>query len=240
MRRPTVLALVGILFLVVACSPFGVIRGTGPTVSRDFPVEGFSAVQAANGFDVTITQGEAYSVTVIAPESLFRYLDVARSGNTLRLRLAPGRSYLVGPSNLRAQVTMPTLDGVRLSGASQITAAGFGFTPDFEAELSGASRLEGEFEASDVRLTLSGGSRLNLAGQTDRLVIDGSGGSEINLTRFLASVASVELSGGSTATINVTEELEYDLSGGSRLRYAGGPSITDAEASGGSQAIPEG
>ena len=90
-----------------------------------------------------------------------------------------------------------------------------------------------------MRLTLSGGSRLNLAGQTDRLVIDGSGGSEINLTRFLASVASVELSGGSTATINVTEELEYDLSGGSRLRYAGGPSITDAEASGGSQAIPE-
>jgi hypothetical protein len=47
------------------------------------------------------------------------------------------------------------------------------------------------------------------------------------------------LSGGSHATVNATGSLDYDLSGGSQLRYKGNPVIGLSTASGGASAAPE-
>ncbi len=88
-------------------------------------------------------------------------------------------------------------------------------------------------------VTLSGGSQLYLgqsAPQGSSLNVDASGGSQAHLEGMPAQRASVHLSGGAAATVNVTSNLDYDLSGGSSLKYTGNPTIGISSTSGGAQA----
>jgi hypothetical protein len=65
------------------------------------------------------------------------------------------------------------------------------------------------------------------------------GGSQADVSGAAAAKATVTLSGGSRATVNVTGSLDYDLSGGSQLRYQGSPTIGRNTTSGGSSATRE-
>ncbi len=88
-------------------------------------------------------------------------------------------------------------------------------------------------------VTVSGGSQLYLgqsAPQGSSLTVDGSGGSQAHLEAMSVQKANVNLSGGATTTLNVMENLDYNLSGGSELRYTGNPTIGASSATGGARA----
>lgn len=67
------------------------------------------------------------------------------------------------------------------------------------------------------------------------LNIDLSGGSTLNLSDFIVETAEVDLSSASEATLNVQERIDpVEVSGASRLRYLGDPSLGDVSTSGAS------
>ena len=231
-RLPFVIALLVAATLLAGCFPPGIV-GSGRSETRDYDVSGFTGIDANNGFQVELTPGDNYKVTVTADDNLTQYLVVEKRGNNLTLGLQPNRAYSVRA--LRAQVTMPNLTDVSLSGGARLTFPTF--RPDrFNAELSGGSRMEGTIETTDMRLNLSGGSQLNLKGTARTLSLDGSGGSRATMDGTKANDANVNISGGSQATVGVSGSLNYDLSGGSRLNYIGSPTKGRTNASGGSQA----
>ena len=110
---------------------------------------------------------------------------------------------------------MPNLYAVVLSGGTQGTAKEFTSTQGFN-------------------LILSGGSSLELEGAANNLNIEVTGGSRSDLSDFPVHNATVLLSGGSQATINLDYTLNADLSGGSQLQYIGTPTMGDISVSGGS------
>lgn len=75
-----------------------------------------------------------------------------------------------------------------------------------------------------------------MSGAADSLALDASGASRADLTDFTLNKANVTLSGASNADINVTSDLDYDLSGASHLTYTGKPSIGKSGTSGASSA----
>ncbi len=88
-------------------------------------------------------------------------------------------------------------------------------------------------------VVMSGGSQLYLGEHAPRgssLSVDGSGGSQAHLEGMSVQKANANLSGGSMAALNVTGELDYNLSGGSQLKYTGNPTIGTSLATGGAQA----
>ena len=105
-----------------------------------------------------------------------------------------------------------------------------------------SNRLEAAVTMPSLqRVDLSGGSRLDLAQpapQADSFTMTGSGGSTTDLSAMAAQKASVTLSGGSHATLKVTGSLDYDLSGGSQLRFTGNPKVGSSQTSGGASANP--
>lgn len=218
------------------CGPIALggvgLVGSGRTVTREMDLAGFSHVQAGSAFVVDIKQASTYRVTVTVDDNLADYLDVSVSGDSLRLRLKPGHSYSRG--TLRAEVTMPTLRGIDLSGASQATLAGFESAESLGLNLSGASILRGSIEAGDVRLEASGASTVELTGAGDTLSGMGSGASAIRLADFPVGDADISLSGASRADLDVRGRLNADLSGASHLEYAGSPTLGRTQTSGGS------
>ncbi len=215
----------------------------GPSTGKEYRVEGFSEVEVSSAVGFEITQSPDYSVRATGDEKLIECLQVEVSGQTLRISLASGLSFLRGHGsggNVKAVVTMPELKKLSVSGASSGTAKGFKSEHEFSLRLSGAGgaeidvqagktamtisgagRVSGELKAKGTELKLSGASRCEVTGAGGDMRLDSSGASQANLSEFQIQNADVDLSGASRASINMNGTLNVDLSGASSLEYAG-------------------
>jgi hypothetical protein len=211
----------GVIIAVVFSSVFGFsnlfpfgggITGSGNIISREFDYTDFSVVDAGYGFNVKIVQDEDYSIVVSFDDNVLEYLEVSVSGDTLTVGLEPGSYRLL---SLDVVISMPSLDGLMLSGGSN-------------GDVSGFSSLQG------ISLGLSGGSEVIIVGSASDLVVDASGGSRVYLSEFICGDAEINFSGGSNGSIYVTGTLDVNLSGGSHLTYYGNPELEDISTSGGS------
>ena len=210
------------------------VQGSGNVVTQEMDFDDFTAVDVHNAFVVEIIQSDSFSVTIRVDDNILDLLDVSTVGDTLRIRLQRGVS-LRGDVTLEADITMPELDALKLSGAARASVSGFQSTGQLDIGLSGASTLDGDLEAGSIDLDTSGASRVDLVGSATALTLEGSGASTLDLADFAVDTADVTLSGASEATVNVQERIEpADVSGASRLRYLGDPSLGDVTTSGAS------
>jgi hypothetical protein len=210
------------------------LTGSGNVVTQEEAITGFDRVDVSQGFQVDVSQGDTFRVVIRVDDNVAEHLDVSKKGNTLKIGLRSRRSYRLKNATLEAEVTMPTLVWLDLSGGSRVTITGFTSTEDFNADLSGGSHLGGDMEAGDANFDLSGGSHLTLSGSAQDLKLDASGGGQIDLGDFSVVDANVEMSGGGRATVNASGRLDVDASGGSHVTYVGSPTLGNIDTSGGS------
>jgi hypothetical protein len=227
--------------------------GSRATVTREFDFSDFDRVEAGNAFRVEIMPGDDYRVVVTVNENFEPYLRARQRGDTVVLQMAQGRNYQ--NSDFRAEITMPELVGLNLSGASTGQVGGFRTQEPFDLQLSGASSLRGDLEvgdarinvsgastvrsglrADDVRVEVSGASRVALQGAGTTLWVEASGASRADLSELaISGNARVEASGASTVDVLVDGRLDANASGASRVRYGGDATLGDVEESGGSR-----
>lgn len=238
MKKPTTLIALALLTVLMVSGGLGGcimdnVTGSGNLRAESFDFSDFTTVEVHSGFRAEITRADSFSIETTADDNLYEYIEVEQSGETLIVRLLGNRIYY--SANLNVTITMPEIYKIALSGGSQASINGFGSVHEFEAEMSGGSQLSGAVIFGDVELELSGGSKVNLKGAGDDLSIDASGGSLLNMDEFLADDVSADLSGGSRATVYVSGTLDANLSGGSKVLYAGTPAMGDIDLSGGSE-----
>lgn len=228
--------------------------GTRSVVTKEMDFSDFTSVEVDSAFHVEITRSDSYRVAIQANKRLFDHINVTKSGNTLKVSLKLFRFRFHMRPTLYARIAMPTLNKLRLSGATKSIVRGFSSQEGFDANLSGASRLdidmetgEAKFEVSgasrvsgsmkvgDAEFTLSGASRAELIGSASNVVLSAWGASRLDLANFALNDMSVQLKGASRAMINVNGKLDLDMSGASKLNYTGNPTLRDVNISGASR-----
>ncbi len=208
------------------------IKGSGDVVSIEKDFTGFSKVDLSNAFKGTITRDDNFSIMIMIDDNLEEYLNVKVTGDTLKIYLDSDYNYRDETSE--ADITLPLLDGLYLSGASRSEVSGFMSDHDLDIHLSGASRVSGTIVASDADFDISGASKLELEGGGENLKVKASGASDVDLGDFIAEDVDINLSGASDGTVNLNGTLDADVSGASKLRYYGNPTMGDIETSGAS------
>jgi len=193
-----------------------VLSGSGNLVRREMDWTSFDRLEVSQTFQVTLRQSSAYRVMVTVDDNLVDKIEVRRVGNTLRIGLKEG-SWSLSNVTLQAEVSMPRLTAL---------------------ELSGASSLKGVMDTDDVRFTLSGASKLTLEGTGGDMDLRVSGASDVALSGFAVQNAKVEVSGASQATVHVRGRWDVQASGASQLRYLGSPEIGRVETSGAASVAP--
>ena len=170
MKHPFFLMLGSLIIVSLACSlpEFPSISqksltGSGNVVTREEAISDFDKVDISHSFVVDIKQGENFSVIIRVDDNLVEQLQVEKFGSTLKIGLKPDVS-MVSNATLEAEITMPELAGLDLSGASDATISGFKSTNNLTVDLSGSSSLGGDIESGDARFDLSGSSDANLTG----------------------------------------------------------------------------
>jgi hypothetical protein len=253
MKKAIMAALAVVLLLsglLVGCG--GVVKGSGNLDTQTFDFTGFTRVDVGNDFEVKVVQSDSYSITIIADDNLFEYIQVSKEGGTLKIGLKPFTNSW--SSTLRAEITMPQLRGLDLSGATRGTVSGFSSVENLDIDVSGASSLDmigmsagdvtfdisgasevtGDIAAGDANFKVSGASIVQLQGSANDIVIDASGASRAELAALSVGNADVELSGASDGVVNINGKLDVDLSGASELSFIGEPAMGTIDISGAS------
>ncbi len=228
----------------------------GPITTNTYDLKDFTRVIIGSAFAVEIVQENTWGVSVTAQENLFQNINVIRNGDKLEINLRWGWGTWL--SNWKYQqpkvrICMPVLTGLDLTGASKGTVAGFKsgsiadinvsgasfLQIDLEAsdtrlEISGASRVEGKIKATDLRAEISGASRITLDGAADKISLEASGVSMADLENYKVQSIDIDLSGASRATVSPEKRMKVTISGASSLIYTGNPILEGIDISGAS------
>ncbi|MDX1435183.1 MAG: head GIN domain-containing protein [Anaerolineales bacterium] len=223
--------------LTLSCGLFST-RATGNIITQNRDLADFDKIEAGNAFELEITQGEAYDVVIRVDEAYVDDLQVTKDGRVLKIGLNPNSGLGSINGTLEAEITMPELVELDLSGSSDATVAGFESSEPFYASLSGNSSLQGSLEAGDTRFEASGNSTIELSGSGGYATAIASGNSDIDLASFPVNNATAEAGGSSTLILNVTGNLDAEASGGSDIYYIGDPNLGVVTETGGSSVRP--
>lgn len=122
-----------------------------------------------------------------------------------------------GASNVKKLCVEAKEGDFDISGASKLNLNGV--FDDCSLDASGASNMYIEGKFGELDIDCSGASKIVMDGQTKSMDLDGSGASRIDGAKMVCETAVVDLSGASSATVEVVKYLEVDLSGASKLYY---------------------
>jgi hypothetical protein len=179
---------------------------TGPVTSDTHDLSGFDRVDARGMWEIEIKQGTAWDVALAYPDNTEDRPDVRVEDGRLILESERRRwSWFGGgdDATLEATITMPALEGIDLSGASELTLSGFS-GETLEITASGATEIDG-----------SNGSYREL-----QLVVSGAG--DVNLGELVVVDARVVLSGAGDIVLNMNGGvLSGTVSGAGQIRYRG-------------------
>jgi len=209
-RRPAVVRLLvaaGIASLTTAAcheaAPGTSTRGSGTSVTVHREVAPFATVELAGANTVVIHVGAPRSVTVTGDDNL-----VARVTTVVRSRrlVIDNTGSFSTKAPMHVAVSVPSLDGVELSGAGTVKVDGVA-SSDLSAELTG-----------DGTLVVSGTARRATA------VLAGAG--TLDLYDVLADAGTADLLGTGTIRINATNTLDATLTGTGTILYRGNPTVT--------------
>lgn len=191
------------------------VKGSGNIQTERREVPTFTAVKVGGAANLEIRIGEQQSVEIETDDNLLELTKTYVTNDTLHIER---RGSIWTKSPLRIRITVAELKRLDLSGASKADVK--------------------NVRADKFELDLSGASKVTLEGEAATFIADMSGASNLDAENFKTAKTVIEASGASKASVFVTEDLNADASGASRISYAGNPKTIREDESGASRVSP--
>ena len=238
-------------------------EGSGNLVTERLALSGFTGIEVAGSWKVTVRPGP-YDVQVTVDDNVVDDLRVEVRGDALHFGLRP--QVRLRRVTVRAQVTMPALDAVGVSGSGDATFSDFE-SPALRLSVTGSGDVEGSgisvgalaagvsgsgditlegcaSESADVSITGSGDITLRGVAADQpagalTLQISGSGSADLDGCAFASAEVRITGSGSATLTLG-SGDLTGSISGSGEVRYRGSPARVNVRTSGSGRVIKDG
>ncbi|MGI5917051.1 MAG: GIN domain-containing protein [Anaerolineae bacterium] len=236
-----IIVLVALAVILAGCGLSGpALRGSGMVASETRDVGNFTHITMGGVGELTLRQGEETSVMVEADDNLLPYIETVVEGDTLRLSIdvIPGRS--VRPRRpIRYTITMPTIEGLRSTGATTIHAEVID-TDRLTLNVSGSGDIIiDRLQADEIIVEISGSGNVGVAGRVEAQQLQVGGSGSYFADDLESRRISAQIQGSGEATVWASESLDARISGSGDLRYYGSPQ-TNVSPSGSGSLTPLG
>ena len=179
-------------------------KDTTNVVEESRDVGGFYEVELRGVGNLSIEQTGSESLTVEAEEGVLPKLTTEVVKDRLVIGPKPGTTVqTTKPINYK--LTVEALDALEVSGSG-----------DVEAEDISTDRLA---------VTIGGAGNVKAGGEADKQEIDISGSGAYRAENLNSREAKIGVSGAGSAIVNVSEELDADVSGVGSVEYIGDPTV---------------
>lgn len=210
--------------------PTSCIERPSTQEQRDLP--DISEIEVGSGMDVFITFGQTPQIRVEGSRSTLRKIKTEVSGSKLMVYYK-GNFGWGKKSNVFIQI--PGVEKISASGGSDVRGENKLSGEYLEVQASGGSDIRLEVEVNSILAKVSGGADIVLSGSANYIEANTSGGGDLKALNLTVQSAKLWASGGSDISIDVTESLEANASGGADIRYRGNPSQLDIHNSAGGE-----
>ncbi|MEO7310119.1 MAG: head GIN domain-containing protein [Chitinophagaceae bacterium] len=204
-------------------------------------VGAFTNIEVSSAIDLYLSMGSEDAVVVSAKEKTNTGSIVTEVKNgTLYIAYKGSGISDWGAKNMKAYVSVKTLNKLKASGASDIFAEGIINASDLSIDISGASDFKGVVNSQNLRLKGSGSSDFVISGKATNANIEVSGSSDIKGFGLVTENCDVHATGSSDVNITVNKQLKAEASGSSDINYKGDPTVKDVKSTGASDVNKKG
>jgi hypothetical protein len=224
LSRVLTLALALLAAALLAACGTGLVVGSGNQETEERAISGVKEVALSFVGDLRITQGDEEKLVITGDDNVLPLITTEVRDGLLTIG---SKSTLSIPmiTQLRYDLTVRDLNGLRLSGAGNVEMDGL-TTDDLDVAISGAGNITIRNLAADrVSAHLSGLGNLALDGKADRQAVTLTGAGNYNGGKLETGSASVVLSGLGSAIVWATENLAATISGAGGVEYYGDPEL---------------
>jgi Putative auto-transporter adhesin, head GIN domain len=173
-------------------------------------VSGFDGVELNGVGNLSIQQTGSEALTVEAEEDVLPKIRTEVENNRLIIGPEPNSSInTTKPINYK--LTVKDLKALKVSGSG-----------DVEAE---------DISTDELAVTISGTGDVEISGRADSQKIDISGSGDYQAEDLESKEAKIDAGGSGSALVNVSDELEAEVSGSGSVEYVGDPTV-DQDVSG--------
>ena len=236
-----------VLAFLLAFLSFGafadIVVGNGQIETENRELPAFRAIDVGGSATVKVHRG-AQKIEICSDSNILPYITTTVSGGELTIGLKPFTS-IMGSTDMRFEITVPKLEGIRLSGSGQayidsfdgdsfsavvsgsvsVKAPGLAYSKT-SLSFSGSGGLDATVKAETLDLRCTGSGALRISGKADRGEIAISGSSDIRARDLAVGEARVEISGSGEVEIRAVESLDADISGSGSIKYWGSPNVS--------------
>ena len=213
-----------LLFLLAALVP-------AFAAQKERKVSHFTELEVSSAFKVVLTQGNTEKLVIESGDIDMSQIITEVKGSKLIIRLK-NSTFSRQNRDIRIYITFTTLTDIDVSGAVELKGTNTMNFNDLKVEGSGASSINLNISAKKLNLELSGASTAVLAGQTGSFDIEISGASKLDAFDVKAKICNIDVSGASSAKVNVADKLKVEGSGASNVQYSGNPAVVESDLSG--------
>lgn len=183
--------------------------GSGVMKTEQRSVPAFTSVDISGAYDVQIVAQKEQSLEIEGDDNLLPLIKTEVKGNVLTIGNEQGLSTR---GKLRVRLSVPKLDGITTSGASDIIIS--------------------NVKSDAFKIDTSGAGSLQISGETKTLEAKLSGAGDINAKDLRAEKVNITSSGAANAEVYASEELQASVSGAGNINYYGDPKVVSKDISG--------
>lgn len=181
---------------------FTEIKGNGKRELQKRQVPQFTSISTNGAFTIEVTCQKDLSLEIEGDENVLGFVKSEVSSNILRLQNS--QSYSVSEP-IMVRISVPNLEGLAVNGAGHITVKGVN-NEKFEIDSNGAPTI-------------------TVAGKTKMVDVSASGAGKVDAQNLHATRAVVDARGVAKVDVDVSDQLDVEISGPSSVTYNGNPTV---------------
>jgi len=223
-----IIAAFGLSVLTSSCH-IGCVKGSGKAISENRIINKFSKIDISGGFKINIKQDSSLTLNVTADDNLLKYIRTQVNGNKLRIYT---RKNFCNNAPIVINLGVGQLEEIKASGAVELASQSRINTRNLKLDFSGASKIDMDLSAADVKTSARGATEIKLKGQAASHSVDIAGVGKLSALDFVVGNYKVNTSGSGHCQVNVLKSLITNTSGVSNIEYRGSPSTIETHKSG--------
>jgi Putative auto-transporter adhesin, head GIN domain len=179
-------------------------RETNNVTSEARDVSGFNEVELKGVGNLSLEQTGSESLTVEAEEDVLP--KIRTEVENKRLIISPERNTSINTNKpINYKLTVKDLNTLEVSGSGNV-----------EAE---------DINTDELAVTIGGAGDVEIRGSADSQEVEISGSGEYKAGDLESKEATIDVRGSGLATVNVSDELEAEVSGSGSVEYIGDPMV---------------
>ena len=220
---------------VVALAGCGVGRAVepGPTVQRGFPVGGFSKIEVAGPYEVTVATGGQAGVEARGSQGLLDETVVEVKGDTLQIHPRKRRGFSWNGDKAVFQVRAPALTAAAIAGSGRL-AVDRVEGGEFTGSIAGSGDLRvGELAVQRFGLEIAGSGSASVRGRAAEASYEIAGSGDIDAGGLQAERLKAEIAGSGEIKARATGTADIEIMGSGDVDVTGGAKCSVSKAGSG-------